>query len=145
VFNAVISDVVGIDSDQQSLGAGRLRSTVLDFNSFALLRPPRRLYDRRCLSVCLLATLRKNFRTDLHGLFTEVWQWASQETTKLWWRSGSRILIRISIRSATVVRRALAEVCTVQVLLFFQLRLRAYTKYFVVLDKPHSRRISQNL
>jgi len=37
-----------------------------------------------CLSVCLLVTLRKNFRTDLHG-----WQWANEQVIKFWWRSGS--------------------------------------------------------
>ena len=40
-----------------------------------LLPPPRRIRNRRCLSVCLLATLRKNFRTDLHEIFRENWQW----------------------------------------------------------------------
>jgi len=35
------------------------------------LSPPRRLCFRRCLSVCLLATLRKNVRTDLHEIFRE--------------------------------------------------------------------------
>ena len=36
---------------------------------------------------------------------------------KFWWRSGSGIRIRIRIRIATLVRRALAEVCTDPVLL----------------------------
>jgi len=38
---------------------------------------------------------------------------------KFWWRSGSRIRIQIQIhiRIATLVRRALAEVCTVPELL----------------------------
>jgi len=39
-----------------------------------------------CLSVCLLATLRKNLRTDLHEIFR---QWASERI---------RIVIRIRIR-----------------------------------------------
>jgi len=30
-------------------------------------------------SVCLLATLRKNFRTDLHKIFTEGRQWGSEQ------------------------------------------------------------------
>jgi len=34
-----------------------------------------------------------------------------------WWRSGSRIRIQIRIRIATLVRRILAEVCTVKMLL----------------------------
>jgi len=65
------------------------------------------------LFVCLLATLRRNFRMDLHEKFREGWQWASEQMIKFWWHSGSRIRIRI----ATLVRRALAEVCTVPVLL----------------------------
>ena len=72
-----------------------------------------------CLSVCLLATLRKNFRTDLHEIFREGWQWASEQMNKFWWRPGSRIRIRFRIRIATLVRRALAEVCTVPVFRFF--------------------------
>jgi len=73
-----------------------------------------RLCHRRCLSVCLfvclLATLRKNFSTDLHEIFREGWHWASEQMIKkFWWRSGSQI--------ATLVRGALAEVCTVQMLL----------------------------
>ena len=79
--------------------------------------PPRRICFRRCSSVCLLASLRKNFRTDLHEIFREGWQWASEQIVKFWWRSGSPICIRIRIRIATLVRRALAEVCTVPVLL----------------------------
>ena len=46
-------------------------------------------------------------------IFREGWQWANEQTVKFWWRSGSRI--RIRIRIATLVRRALPEVCTVQV------------------------------
>ena len=75
---------------------------------------------RRCLSVCLLAT---NFQTDLHEIFREGWQWAKEQMIKFWWQSRSRIRIRIRIRIrfciATLVRRALAEVCTVPVLLVF--------------------------
>jgi len=43
----------------------------------------------RCLSVCLLATLRKNFQSDLHESFREGWQWASEQLIKFWWLSGS--------------------------------------------------------
>jgi len=32
-----------------------------------------------CLCVCLLAILPKNFRTDLHEIFRESWQWASKQ------------------------------------------------------------------
>jgi len=66
-----------------------------------------------CVSVCQLATLRKDFRMDLHEIFREGWQWANEQIVKFWWRSGSGIRIRI----ATLIRRALAEVCTVPVLL----------------------------
>jgi len=71
-----------------------------------------------CLSVCLLATSGKNFRTDLHDIFREGWQWANEQVFKFWWRSrtdspdgGTDI--------ATLVRRAVAEVCTVPVLLVY--------------------------
>ena len=47
----------------------------------------------------------------LHEIFREGWQWASEQTIKFWWRSDSRI------PNATLIRRALAEVCTVSVLL----------------------------
>ena len=70
-----------------------------------------------CLSVCLLATLCKNFWTDLHEIFTEDWQWASKQMVKFWWQSGSRIGVWIQI--ATLVRCALAEVCTIPVLLVY--------------------------
>ena len=42
-----------------------------------------------CLFVCLLATLRKNVRTDLHEIFREGWRWPSEQMFKFWWRSGS--------------------------------------------------------
>jgi len=42
-----------------------------------------------CLSVCLVATLCKKFRTDWHEIFSEGWQWTSEQTSKFWWRSGS--------------------------------------------------------
>ena len=37
-----------------------------------------------CLSVCLLATLRKHFQTDLHEIFVEGWQWANEQMIKCW-------------------------------------------------------------
>ena len=40
------------------------------------------------LFVCLLATLRENFGTDLHEIFTEGWQWATEQTIKFRWLSG---------------------------------------------------------
>ena len=36
------------------------------------------------LSVCLLATLRKNFQMDLHEIVWEGWQWASEQMIKFW-------------------------------------------------------------
>jgi len=66
-----------------------------------------------CMFVCLLATSRKNFWTDLHEIFRQGWQWTNEQTRKFWWRYGSRIRLQI----ATLVRRALAEVWTVPVLL----------------------------
>jgi len=41
------------------------------------------------LSVCLFATLRRNFRTDLLEISRESWQRIVEQTTKCWWRSGS--------------------------------------------------------
>jgi len=35
-----------------------------------------------CLSVCLLATLHKNLRTDLHEIFREGWQSANEQMIK---------------------------------------------------------------
>jgi len=41
------------------------------------------------LFVCLsVATLRKNFRTDLHEIFREGWQWAIEQMIKFWWQSN---------------------------------------------------------
>jgi len=41
-----------------------------------------------CLSVCLLATLHKNFQTDLREIFREGWQWANEQMIKFWCSSG---------------------------------------------------------
>jgi len=48
--------------------------------------------------VCLLATLRKNFHTDLHEIFRQDWQWANEQMIKFWWLSGPRIWIRSVLR-----------------------------------------------
>jgi len=37
-----------------------------------------------CLSVSLLATLRKNFQTDVHESFGEGWPRANEQTAKFW-------------------------------------------------------------
>ena len=42
-----------------------------------------------CLSVCLLATLRKNSRTDLCEIFRKSSQWTDAQMIKVWWRSRS--------------------------------------------------------
>ena len=42
-----------------------------------------------CLSVCLLASLRKNVQTDLDEIFKEDWQWDSEQMVKFLWPSGS--------------------------------------------------------
>jgi len=68
------------------------------------------------LFVCLFVS---NFVQQLLNRFAlnfrAGWQWASEQTIKFGWRSGSGNRIRIT----TLVRRALAEVCTVPVLLVF--------------------------
>ena len=57
---------------------------------------------------------------DLHEIFRVGWQWANEQMIKFWWRSGSGIWIWtwiwIRIHVMTLVGRALAEVCTVPVL-----------------------------
>jgi len=59
---------------------------------------------------------------DLHKIFREGWQWANEQI-KFWWRSASQI------QTVTVVRRALAEVCAVSVLLVFE---RPFVKWFTL-------------
>jgi len=112
-----------------------------------------------CLSVCLLATLRKNFRSAWHEICREGWQWADkkwlnfggdpdhsldpgtvflirhhweiQKVVSSDWAarrcSAGHVLIGFAIATMTSLRhrqtsdshnrRALAEVCTVRVLL----------------------------
>ena len=96
--------------------------------------------------VCLLETLRKNFQTDLHEIFREGWQWDSEQMIKFRWRSESpsgyslyrdcfsysslgligryrkwltdiNLLLIVICQMAALVRRALAEVCSVPMLL----------------------------
>jgi len=80
----------------------------------------------RCLSLCLsVSNFAQKLQTDLHEIFREGWQWASEQMIKFWWWSRSWIGIRIRIwiciwvRIVTLVRRGLAEVCTVPVLLVY--------------------------
>ena len=68
------------------------------------------------LFVCLsVSNFVQNVQADLHEIFREGWKLEDEQIIKFWWRSGSRMRIRIGI--ATVARRALAEVCAVPVLL----------------------------
>jgi len=67
-------------------------SDLTAFCKVLLLPPPRRICFRRCvfcLFVCMLATLCKNFQTDLHESFRECWQWANEQMIKFWWRYES--------------------------------------------------------
>ena len=48
-------------------------------------------YVYSSLFVCLLATLCTNFRTDLHAIFTEGWQWANEQMVKFGWQSYHRL------------------------------------------------------
>jgi len=72
-----------------------------------------------CLFVCLLASLPKNFRTDLH----EVWQWANEQMT---W-----------IRIETLVRRALVEVCVVPFFLIYLFKLSLCVKEIQMFCTPN--------
>ena len=89
-------------------------------------------FRRFSLCVCMLVTFCKNCQTDLHDIFREGWQWASEQMIKFWWQSGSQIRIRI----ATLVRHAFAEVCTVPVLLVFtaSVFLVSHTKVIASVD-----------
>ena len=42
-----------------------------------------------------MATFRKNFRTDLHEIFRERWQWSIEQTIKFWSRLDTEIVFRI--------------------------------------------------
>jgi len=99
---------------------------------------------RRCLFVCLLATLGKNFRTDLHEIFREGLQWPINKRLNFGGdpdhRLDTGIVFRIRhyweikkvvnghksaahtdlpAQMAALTRRALEVVCTVLVLLVF--------------------------
>jgi len=84
---------------------------------YVYLHLPRRICNHGYLFVQkLLNGFAWNFR--------EHWQWTIEQMIKFWWRSGSQTRIRI----ATLVRRALAKVCTVRVLLV----LTSHTMQFVL-------------
>ena len=62
---------------------------------------------------------------DLHEIFREDWQWASEQMIKFWWRSQTDSPHgRTDI--VTLVRRALAEVCSVPMLLVSYCTDRGY-------------------
>ena len=44
------------------------------------------------LSVCLLATFRKNFQMELHEIFRENGQWADKQMIKFWWHLAIRVM-----------------------------------------------------
>jgi len=90
-----------------------------------------------CLFVCK-QLCKKNFRTDLYESLKEGWHWATEQTVKFWWRSVSPSGYRycfsdlsllgdterawltdmsLICQMAALVRRALAEVCSVPVIL----------------------------
>ena len=57
-----------------------------------LLPPPRRICNHCCLFVCLsVSNFAQIFRTDLHEIFREGWQWENEQMIKFWWRSQIRI------------------------------------------------------
>jgi len=124
---------VVVKCTQASLVRNRCYRFICEFiyyNKFAylfLLPPPKRLCFHRCLFVCLsvclfvclLASLPKNFRTDLH----EVWQWANEQMT---W-----------IRIETLVRRALVEVCVVPFFLIYLFKLSLCVKEIQMFCTPN--------
>ena len=52
------------------------------YDMFYYLRQGGYVFVVACLSVCLLAALRKNVQTDLHKIFREGWQWADEQLTQ---------------------------------------------------------------
>jgi len=64
--------------------------TMQLFFYFYYLRQGGYVFVVVCLFLCLLATLRKNLRTDLHEIFKDGWQWANEQIVKFWWQSGLR-------------------------------------------------------
>jgi len=71
------------------------------------------VYLSGCFSVSNFVQKLPNY---LHGILTEGWPWASEQMVKFLWQSPTN-LPDGGTDIATLVRRALAEVCTVRVLL----------------------------
>jgi len=114
---------------------------TVNMNSRYYLRQIGYVFVVVCLSVCLLATLRKNFRTDLHEIFKEGCNGRVNKWLNFGGAPDNRLqiqglfsafvaigryrkrltdinLLLILIRQMTaLVWRALVEVCTVPVLL----------------------------
>ena len=91
------------------------------------------------MSVRLLATLHKNFETNLHEIFREGWQWANEQMIRFGsdpdhrlntglfsgfvtigrygkWLTDINLLLILIRQMAALVKRALAEIRTVPVL-----------------------------
>jgi len=59
---------------------GRFVSTVLDgANSYLRHVGP-------IIVAFLLASVHKNFQTDVHAIFRKFWQWSNEQIIKFWWR-----------------------------------------------------------
>jgi len=92
------------------------------------------------LFVCVhVSNFAQNSRTDLHEIFSEGWQCANEQIANFCWRSGSPsvrrdyfpvrhyweirkvvnvyLLLMLICQMTALVRRPMAEVCTVLVLL----------------------------
>jgi len=50
---------------------------------------PNNIFIHSVITVRMGYYLRKNFRTDLHDIFREDWQWANEQMIKFWWRAAS--------------------------------------------------------
>jgi len=68
--------------------------------------------------VCLLATLRKNFRTDLHEIFWEGWRWANEQNDEIlmliWITDSDTDPDTDPDPDRDTSKTALAAVCTMQ-------------------------------
>jgi len=101
--------------------------------------------------VCLfVSNCVQKLQTDLHEIFSEGWQWASEQMIKFggdldhrldtgivfqihsYWEMQkvvNRHSFRLIRQMAALVRRALAEVCTVRVLLVYSLLLNSFLSF----------------
>jgi len=109
--------VLGLKVYQKRLSDEFFRTLYDSLQRMFTVPPPRRLYFRRCLILWLLATLRKNFRTDLHEIFRDGWQWAPTNKWSNFPADLGSDLPDGGTDIATLVGRILVEVCTVPVLI----------------------------